>query len=270
MLNSVFDTNLKGSIIYIRHAQTSYNIYTEEIKQLKQIRLEEKYLDCELCEVGKNQAEILSQKIINLDIKYCFTSPLLRCLETSLIALKNHKNAKNIEIIIHPLLNEIISSTQTLTKPIKIKKAQFNFQSEVKYNWSIFDRYFEGENDQNHFYFNFIDHRIVESQKELVLQIKNNEKEGLISQFLGSFWKNGCRPETFNSLLHRTLLFKNFLKEFIIEKKIPENEKILIFTHAGFIRMSSSNIVSLLDNLTDFPTDGFVPGNCECISIKNE
>lgn len=262
-----YERSLNGQVIYVRHAQTNYNLFTEEMKILKSIRLEEKYLDCDLSNEGILEAENLFETLKNFDIKYCFTSPLIRCLETSFISLKNHQNVKNIEVIVHPLLNEIISSTQTITKPIKAKKEKYNIDCDVKYNWSIFENYFKEESEQNFFFFNFIDYNIIESLKELVTQIKFSTKDGLISQFLDIFWKNGVRPETFNSLLSRTKTFKNFLNEFIKEKQIPENEKILVFTHGGFIKMSTSNIVSSSEKILNFPEDGYAAKNCETISI---
>lgn len=270
MLKAVCDTSFKGPILYIRHAQTSYNTYSEEIKQSKLIRLEEKYLDCQLSEEGQQQSENFRHVIKDFEIKYCFTSPLARCLETSFISLNNHKNANDIEIIVHPLLNEIISSTQTITKSIKSKKEKYNTNSHIKYNWDLFDQYYPNEQEQDHYYFDFVDNHIVESQRELIIQIKEKPEEGQIGKFLGAFWQHGCRPETFNSLRNRTILFKNYLISFIREKNLKENEKILIFTHLGFIRMSTSNCVSMLENILEFPKDGFCPRNCEAISCVIE
>jgi len=270
MLKAVSESNFKGQVLYVRHAQTGYNTYSEELKQAKLIRLEEKYQDCELSDIGKLQAESFFQQIKDLDVKYCFSSPLSRCLETSYLALKQHKNANDMEIIVHPLLNEIISSTQTITKPIKSKKEKYNLNTQIKYDWSVFDKYYQDEEEQNHYYFNFVDNQIVESQRDLIRQIKSSPEEGQISKFLGAFWQHGCRPETFKSLLNRTILFKNYLKEFIKDKQLKDNEKVLIFTHAGFIRMSSSKLASLTDILSDFPTDGYVPKNCEGVVINDE
>jgi len=270
MLKAVCDSSLNGPIIYIRHAQTNYNTFSKEIKEKKLIRLEEKYLDCVLSEEGRKQCDNFYNLIKDYDIKYCFTSPLARCLETSSISLKNHKNAEKIEIIVHPLLTEIISSTQTITKSIKAKKEEFNMNSHIKYNWNVFDQYYPNEKDQDHYYFDFVDHPIVETQTELIHQIKENPENGQISKFLGAFWKHGLRPETFSSLLNRTISFKNYLIDFIKEKRLSENEKILIFTHLGFITMSTSNTVSILNNITEFPRDGFCPRNCEAISCVIE
>lgn len=267
MLKAVCDSSFIGPVLYVRHAQTTYNTFSEEMKQSKLIRLEEKYLDCKLSDEGRLQAENFFHKIKDFDIKYCFTSPLVRCLETSFLALNSHKNANDIEVIVHPLLNEIISSTQTITKPIKTKKEKFNLNSQIKYNWNIFDTYYQTEQEQNHYYFNFVDNQIVDSQRDLIRQIKENPEEGQIGRFLGAFWQHGSRPETFNHLLGRTIAFKKFLTEFIKENGLKENEKIVIFTHLGFIRMSTSNSSSLFDIITEFPNDGFCPRNCEGISF---
>ena len=270
MLKAVCETSLKGPIIYVRHAQTTYNTYSEEIKKSKMIRLEEKFLDCVLSDEGRLQAENFYHKIKDFDIKYCFTSPLSRCLETSFLALNRHKNASDIEVIIHPLLNEIISSTQTITSKIKDKKDKFNQNSQIRYNWNIFDTIFQEESQQDFYYFDYVNNEIVETQKELVRQIKEAPESGQINQFLGAFWSHGVRPETFNHLLSRTTEFKKFLLQFIKDKPLKENEKVLLFTHLGFIRMSTSVTANESDNLIDFPTDGFYPRNCESVSCVIE
>jgi broad specificity phosphatase PhoE len=266
MLKAVCDFSLKGPIIYVRHAQTTYNTYSEEVKLSKQIRLEEKFLDCILSEEGRLQAEGFYQKIKDFDIKYCFVSPLTRTLETSFLALNRHKNANDIEVIVHPLLNEIISSTQTITSNIKSKKEIFNLNSPIRYNWNVFDTHFQDETEQDHYYFNYVDNQIVETQADLINEIKKSPSPGLISRFLGAFWQHGYRPETFNHLLSRSNAFKKYLIEFVKEKQLKDNEKIIIFTHLGFIRMSTSTKASPSENLTEFPLDGFCPKNCESVS----
>lgn len=266
MLKAVCDSTMKGPIIYVRHAQTTYNTFSEEAKQSKQIRLEEQFLDCVLSEDGRKQAQNFYDKIKDYDIKYCFVSPLARCLETSYLALSQHKDADDIQVFVHPLLNEIISSTQTITSSIKAKKDRFSETSPIHYNWSIFDSQFKDEEDQDFYYLNFVDNKIVETQAELIREIKESPKPGQISKFLGAFWQHGFRPETFKHLYQRASAFKKYLVEFAKEKPLKENEKILVFTHLHFIRMSTSNIANTLEDLEEIPHDGFCPKNCESVS----
>jgi len=270
MLKAVCDKTFNGPFIYVRHAQTNYNVFPEDVKQSQKIRLEEKYLDCELSELGRMQAAKFAEIIKNYDIKYVFSSPLTRCLETCSISLKDHKDLSSIEVIVHPLLNEIISSTQTITRPIKNKKEKFSQTSEVRFNWDLFDKMFPDEAEKDYYFLEFVDNPIVETQGDLIRQIKYNPAEGQISQFLGAFWQHGVRPETFDSLYRRTIQFRNFLFDFIKEKQLKDSEKILIYTHSGFIRMCTSNDAFCLTNMLDFPSDGFSPKNCEGVSVFYE
>jgi len=270
MLKAVCDKTLNNPFIYVRHAQTNYNVFPEDVKQSQKIRLEEKYLDCELSEIGRMQAAKFAETIKNFDIKYVFSSPLSRCLETCVLSLKGHKDSNQIEIIVHPLLNEIISSTQTITRPIKNKKEKYNQTSEIKFTWDLFDKCFPDEAEKDYYFLEYVDNPIVDSQADLIRQIKYNPSEGQISQFLGAFWMHGVRPETFDSLQRRTVQFRNFLLDFIKEKQLKDTDKILIYTHLGFIRMCTSNDALFLNNMLDFPTDGFSPKNCEGVSVLYE
>jgi len=152
----------------------------------------------------------------------------------------------------------------------KNEKEKYNMNGTVKYNWELFDQCFPDEAEADYYFLDFVDHPIIETQSDLVRQIKYSPAEGQISKFLGAFWQHGVRPETFDSLYKRNAQFRNFLLDFVKDKQLKDTDKILIYTHAGYIRMCTSNLAETMNNMLDFPSDGFSPKNCEGVSVSYE
>ena len=101
------------------------------------------------------------------------------------------------------------------------------------------------------------------------------------------FIRKNKRPESLFNLHHRTQNFKKFLKNFLngsrkisnifqeeekIEKeeeffKMETNKSVLVFTHSGFIRMSTAKLSWPLEDIKNYPSDCSKPNNCEMVPI---
>ena len=267
----LYEKNYNGKILYIRHGQTNYNKNSNK-SNLNIIKTKPEYIDCDLNEKGIEQTNKLSNQIIKLKIEQIYVSPLSRALHTALILFKNHPEKENIVIKVHPLITEVISGVHGFVFDIQNNKKIYNMNSEIKFDWSIFDSYYKSFIEQDLFFFNFID---CFSEK------KFNEKKDKIYLFygkenfkikLGEFSKSGVdsglkRFESLNHLFKRNLEFKNFLYETHKNTLNDIDKKIIIITHSAFTQISTSKKAYLGDLKNVFPNDCCKMNNCEIISI---
>jgi broad specificity phosphatase PhoE len=257
------DTN--GQILYVRHGITEYNKMLEILPH-KQVQLCNKYIDCKLAKEGQDQAKMLNKELSTLNLKYVFCSPLNRCLETAFISLKDHPNVDQIEIIVYPLLSEVIHGSQDLPIDLKGKKAKYNEFSEIKVNWQYFDEIVSDFNQDNYF-LSFLDNGIENNDIiEIINKIKRKSDDNYLIELLSKYLNANKRPESLKHLFNRNIEFKEFLKKFLLNKPINKDEKVVVITHSAFIRMSSSLLGVTKDNC--YPDDCYRSGNCEVVSIK--
>lgn len=257
------DTN--GKVLYVRHGITEYNKMLEILPH-KQVQLCKKFIDCNLAEEGKEQAELLNKELSLLDVKYVFCSPLNRCLETTFIGLNNHPNKENIEIIVYPLLSEVIHGSQDLPFDISAKRKIYNEDSKIKVNWSYFDEIVT-ESNQDNYFLSFIDNENENNDViNLMEKIKRKSDDSQLIKLLSMFLNYEKRPESLKHLFNRNLKFKEFLNKFLASNKLKANEKVVVITHSAFIRMSSSSLGVTKENC--YPDDCYRSGNCEIISIN--
>ena len=131
-----FTKDLKGKFLFMRHGKTEFNSDKDKLRQINP-----SYIDCHLSKKGIEQVK-LRQKLINsLYIEKVYVSPFYRALQTVSLLLENHPNAKNISIIVHPKIAEIGGCTHDFIFDIKENKKDFNMNSKIKFDWSLFDEY---------------------------------------------------------------------------------------------------------------------------------
>jgi broad specificity phosphatase PhoE len=275
-------------IFYIRHGETDFNDVLNSSKNPENVRCDETYIDCCLNLKGLAQVECLSKKLRNFDIEFVFCSPLNRCLETAFISLKTHPKRDSIKIIVYPFINEVVNSIHDVSSSINRKRELYNEYSEIKFDWSYFDLYYRKE-EADTFFINFIE--VSDQIADVELLIKNirdsQEKKGLYSQLLSFFIRNNKRPESLFHFYSRTHNFKKFLKKFLNnsnaftdlsqEKEKMRKEKeflkmemkknVFVFTHSGFIRMSTGEVTTPVTEIKKYPNNCYKPENCEMVSI---
>ena len=276
MESKLYETSGQGPLLFIRHGETAYNTLSKSFgKEIT--RTSRGYLDCELNENGEAQAQALSKKLSEYKINYAFSSPALRCLQTCLISLKSHPEREQITIFVHPFLCETVSGVNGFCLNIREKKKNFNFQSEIKFDWSIFDSLFPDQQLQDIFFLNFIkrdDSRFLEISNKLQSEEILNDKTLLENKLveLSSFYvRNSKRPESLQDFFERSVKFKAFIREFITCYSLNEKiHKIPIFTHSGFTRISSSQFaydIQKRGTIDSFPKDCYQQENCEITTI---
>jgi hypothetical protein len=113
--------------------------------------------------------------------------------------------------------------------------------------------------------------KIIDNYKQLIENLEKNYNFENISQFLiacGVHNKKSLHPESFKDLSFRSKKFKEFLNQFIKEQKIDlAKEKVLVFTHSGIIKMSSSLIVEKMNEVLFFPNDAIYPKCFDIVKI---
>jgi bisphosphoglycerate-dependent phosphoglycerate mutase len=300
-LNEIYEQSDEGPVLYVRHAVTDYNLECLTINK-ELLRDKTRFIDCCLSDLGRKQAEELSEKLKYFNIKYAFCSPLLRCLETSLISLQNHPEKEKFSVIVHPCIIETVSSVQNFSKNMTIKQEKFNQNSIVKFDWSYFNLLYPTDEERETYFLNFVDRLTDEDTEAKILfekikkvntntsfdskennvddeylkkrnddDCKNEETqysnyERLLGKFSGYFVKKNIRPESLTGMFQRNLKFKNYLKSFL--PKLSENEKIIVFTHCAFTKISTSKMAYQMEEIPEFPNDCYRTSNCEIISIN--
>lgn len=294
----IYEISTRGPVLYIRHAQTNYNEAMLTIpKEL--LRDKPNFIDCQLSDEGIKQAEELSDKLKEFRIKYVFCSPLMRCLQTALISLQNHRDSKDFSVIISPLINEIVSGVHDFSKDIKSKQEMFNENSLVKFNWDCFNSLYHNEEERELYFLEFVDNysneeielkniweRLINLSRNKYDVLKNADEykenngiqmdrhdnkifskyELLLAEFSGYFVEKKKRPETLKSMFNRNLKFKYYLKHFL--NNLSENEKIIVITHSAFSKISTSKKVYEMETIPDFPSDCYKLSNCEIITMN--
>ena len=72
-LYNIYELSEKGPVLYVRHAITDYNIVSMTISK-EFLRDDIKFIDCCLSDIGKKQAEELSEKLkyLNICLRFWF------------------------------------------------------------------------------------------------------------------------------------------------------------------------------------------------------
>ena len=120
----LYDSNLNGKILYIRHGQTNYNKNSNK-SNLNIMKIKSEYIDCDINEKGIEQTKKISNIIEQLDIEEIYVSPLSRTLHTALILFKNHPQKDKIIIKVHPLITEVISGVHGFSFDIQNKECLY-------------------------------------------------------------------------------------------------------------------------------------------------
>ena len=268
--NPIFVKNLEGKIIFIRHGETDYN--KDLSKKGPKIKYDINYLDGHLNLNGQKQAEKASELFKNLDIEAIYVSPLYRTLESAFTIFKDHPKKSNIQLIVHPLLTEVVSSMNNFSDDIDIKKNLYNEKSEIKVDWSLFDKEFSTKEEQNFFYLKYVNIFSKEKFDKIKNDLYNSLKSGKMKEGISEFGKiisdlKVKRIETLDHLFNRAIKFKEFLKEKYKNNMNDCSKKIVIISHHCFAQMLTSKECYGKKDIKEYPKDCCEISNCESISI---
>ena len=266
-----YTPDLSGKFLFMRHGQTWYN-RTKDLSR----RYNPDLCDSHLSDEGINQI-ILAQETINkLNIEKVYVSPYYRALQTCTLAFKNYPNLKNLQVIVHPKISEVVCSGHDFIFDIKETKKDFNMNSEVKIDWSYFDNYVKEMNyDENFFYFENINIIDEKEKKEEYLKLKKlyeekDEKRGYKEELKKFLEEKKKVLSRFESLKHAYERFEDFKKFLRIEHKETINDlnkKVLCVSHSTFIKTASSPEPFLIDKINEDTSHLYNIKNGEIITL---
>ena len=169
-INPYYSKDLNEKLLFMRHGQTPFNAAKSQASR----STNPIYIDCHLALNGINQAKS-KQKILNsLSLEKVYVSPFYRALQTLTFALQNHPNNKNIIALVHPLVSEITNCINDYILDINKTKKDFNLNSIIKIDWSLFDEYIKGiKYNQNFYYFDNFDCFDEKEKNKIYLELKN-------------------------------------------------------------------------------------------------
>ena len=263
-----YSQDSSGKFLFMRHGQTFYNVGLPEIKNPT-------HINSSLSENGIKQV-ISAQDILNkLSIKKVYVSPYNRTLETATYALENHPNIKNIIAVVHPKLAEKYSDIHDIILDIKETKKNFNLNSKLKVDWSLFEEYVKNlQWEENFFYFENLDCFDINEKKEIYLKFKEIYDNGdfeKLSNELVQFARNNSiienRVESIKHVFNRFVDFRKDMYKYHGNTFDNENSKILCVTHSGFIRTITSRELYEENNFNNFQDDSLSIENAGIISV---
>ena len=267
----LYSLDTLGKVIYIRHGRSIYNDDCEKLGEMN-IITNPKYINADLCEKGIQQAQSKQNVYNKLDILQGYVSPLNRAIQTAFNIFENHPQRNNFTFIVHPFLTEIVISITDLIDDIEKTKKKYNLNSKVKFDWSLFDEYYKTEKEKNLFFFNFVDAFDNETKKYFVNKINESYKK---PEFLNNLSEMIQKEmdlklwgiETLNHCFYRSLNFKKYIKNKYKDDLNNNEKKIIVVTHSDYVRLASSKKAFENEIIKNFPDDGILLKNCECLSI---
>ena len=270
--NPYYSKDLNGKLLFMRHGQTPFNA----AKGNPSRRVNPIYIDSGLAKNGINQAKSKQNILNSLSLEKVYVSPFYRALQTLIYSLQNHPNKNNIIALVHPLVSEITNCVNDYILDIKKTKKDFNLNSIIKIDWSLFDEYIKGiKYDQNFYYFDNFDSFNEKEKNKIYLKLKNYYDKGNINKLkkgLAELAKlRFIKKKRFESLMHAQGRFKKFVDYIKIKhKKTMKNkdDKILVFSHGSFMRVATNMTPYESKIIQNFHTNCYAPKNCEILSYK--
>ena len=238
--NPIFSLDTSGKFLFMRHGETFFNR-----EKYFYSRGNPEFCDSHLSDDGINQIKLSQETINKLNIEKVFVSPYYRTLQTVTIALENYPNLKDITVVVHPKLAEVVCGAQEFIVDIKQNKKDFNMDSKVKIDWSYFEKYIQDiKFDENFFYFENIDSfdekEIYDEYAYLKKIYDENDSKGSLKEELGKFLKSKNKKcSKYESSKHSYERFENLMNFLTNEFKDTindTNKKVLCVSHSSFIK----------------------------------
>ena len=267
-----YSLDTKGKLLLMRHGETFFNLDKDKEGR----KTNPKYIDCKLTLNGIEQTKSIKNILNKLSIEKVYVSPMYRASQTAIYCLEDHPNISNIKVIIHPLVNEITSCVQDYLLDIRKTKKDFNINSKIKFDWSIFDEFVKTLKwDENFYYFDNFDCFDENKKNEMYKKLKylydindfiSLEKE--LGELAVIRYKQNKRFESLKHLQFRFNKFIEYIKEKHKDNLNNKENKILVITHTSFIKCATDRTIYENKNIQTFHPNSYSSKNCELISIK--
>jgi len=266
-----YSKDTQGKLIFMRHGETYFN--ADKRKKFRKVNI--RYIDCKLNQKGIAQARAKQEILNKLSFEKIYVSPFYRALQTLTYSLEKHPNKDNIIAIVNPLIGETSNCINDYILDIKQTKKDFNMNSPIKIDWSLFDEYVKGiKYDENFYYFENFDNfedgvKDKIYQKLRTIYERNNIEElkiGLtdLAKLRVQYKK---RFESLKFLQGRFKKFCESVKNEYKESLGDEDKKILAISHCSYMKVGTDiNLYS--EEKQYFNSNCYKPKNCEILSYN--
>ena len=252
--------------LFMRHGKTWYNSISDI-----SAKYNPEYADSHLSDKGIQQAKSKIDDLNKFDIEIVYVSPYYRALETMTYALENHHDVENIVAYVHPKLAELSGMMHEFILDIKQTKKDFNMNSKVKVNWSIFDEYIKNlKYDENLF---FLDNwNLIEENKKMEIFNKLTDlyKKGdkklykeEVSKIVKERFNNHLKFESYKHAYERFNDFKNYICNKHKDTIDNKDKKIIAVSHKLYISIATSSCKYDTDEVKKLSSDCLSLDNCE-------
>jgi len=267
-----FSKDLRGKLLFMRHAETNFN--SDRKKIVRQTNPD--YIDCRLNDKGITQSKSKQAILNSLSFEKVYSSPFYRALQTLTYSLENHPNKDNIIIVVHPLVSETPNCVNDYILDIRSTKNDFNMNSIIKVDWTIFDNYIkEIKYDENFYYFEFFDcfnniekEKAYEKLKKIYESGNIEELKTELSNLASYRYKKGKRLESLKNLQKRFKQFIDFIKGQHKDNLENINEKIFVVSHSSYMKIGTDGDIYHSDMIQYFHFGCYRPDNCEILSYN--
>ena len=200
-------------------------------------------------------------------------------MQTLTISLQNHPKKDNIIAVVHPLVSEIGNTLNDYILDIKKTKKDFNLNSKIKIDWSVFDEYVkQTKYDENFFYFENFDCFDENEKNKKYLELKKYYDNGEIDKLkkgladLSSLRLNKYKIslESLKNAQGRFKKFLEYIKETHKDTLENKNEKIMVYSHGSFMRVGTNMTPYSSEKIEKFHSHSYSPQNCEILSYSIE
>ena len=265
-----YSKDLSEKLLIMRHGETDFNADTDKGNRITN----PKYPDCRLNQNGISQAKSKQGLINSLTLEKVYVSPIYRAIQTVTYCLENHPNKNNIVVIVHPLVSEISNCINDYILDIKQTKKDFNMNSKIKVDWSLFDEYVKTiKYEENFYYFdNFDCYEGKEIMYQKLKNIYNNgDIDGLrngLSELATLRFQAKIRFESLKHLQGRFNKFCEYIREHHKDTLNDKKNKILVVSHCAYIKIGTDLTPYESEKIQDYHSTCYSPENCEILSFK--
>ena len=265
-----YSKDLSEKLLIMRHGETDFNADTDKGNRITN----PKYPDCRLNQNGISQAKSKQGLINSLTLEKVYVSPIYRAIQTVTYCLENHPNKNNIVVVVHPLVSEISNCINDYILDIKQTKKDFNMNSKIKVDWSLFDEYVKTiKYEENFYYFdNFDCYEGKEIMYQKLKNIYNNgDIDGLrngLSELATLRFQAKIRFESLKHLQGRFNKFCEYIREHHKDTLNDKKNKILVVSHCAYIKIGTDLTPYESEKIQDYHPNCYSPNNCEILSFK--
>eukprot|EP00347_Sterkiella_histriomuscorum_P004858 403358816 len=236
--------------ILVRHGVTEFNkVFSDivgdfgfESEQFKLMKVDDRYIDIELRPEGVKQCEVAQEHANKIKVRYIMVSQMVRACQTAIHIFKNHPDKEDIKFLVIPLVKEGLNCSNDKCGTYERMRSILDpliKETGVHFDWSLMHTF--GVPDLIQIKVTTQLERLQEMYEYINPDIERCTDTGYTKHFLKiSYDKFPYRMEGPYEMYERGLQFRIFLKHFMSQLHLEDDDKIAIVSHSSFLASLSS------------------------------